>query len=383
MPMKLTIPEFVPSDGSIELEWSPTSGSRPRRPLGDAGGSDGGQLAYLETSVQDCSNSPPPPPPPLPTQIGSLEPVPSPYNPSPPGPVTVPPDRRYTNTDAAPLADITNHGVSLHISGNNNNDKNNNNPRQVEDHAAHQHPVTPIKRDKHPNTVGPMTTAAYDTIGGDPTSLTGEKASTETYLTAPASDSPNNPRHGAYPSRGQHRPRRKESSPFSNQLDPTTFHPDPQIWGSSAPAPVHQPRMLVQPLTTTLQQTSTSQVEPALTIPLPGSMDPLAYWNLLYHRESHIISRLAAAGLPLTQQQMQYIALLQDARVGAAASQLPLRGKRGSKAWLRELEQVYCGIWVLKPGQTGWSEEVMARKKDFERAVVGEIEMAKMEGRMR
>ena len=110
-------------------------------------------------------------------------------------------------------------------------------------------------------------------------------------------------------------------------------------------------------------------------------MDPLSYWNLLYHRENSILSRLAAAGLHLTDAQAQYIARLQQARVSAAASQLPYRGHKGKAGWLKQLEEVLDGIWVMKPGQTGFPEEVVARKRDFERAVCEEIEMARMEPR--
>ncbi|KAL9630892.1 MAG: hypothetical protein Q9164_006186, partial [Protoblastenia rupestris] len=78
-------------------------------------------------------------------------------------------------------------------------------------------------------------------------------------------------------------------------------------------------------------------------------------------------------------QQTQYLNLLQSARVDAAATQIPPRNGKNTKARLRELEDVRAGIWVLKKGQSGWSREVRQRKQDFEVAVRREIEGAEKE----
>ncbi|KAL9128951.1 MAG: hypothetical protein Q9217_002467 [Psora testacea] len=389
--MKLTIPEFVPSAAGKEMIWSPTSGSRPRRPS-DEKSSEGDQLSSFKANLYIRSPSLPAQPRPPPVTSG--------YGPPQPRSITAfSADPQCTNTGASPLEDITNRQAALHISECSS--------RQFAD-RAHYHPLTPIKRDSQSSITPLMKPTLFDTAGDHRTSLspTRPQSGREPISTRPCNSTFSSPQnttqrpqpspsssHQTYPPHPPYGLQHDHSDAFTNQLDPTTFHPDPLIWGPSLPpatvtatAPPLPPPPPPPSQTAIFQtQTTTSFQNPSdetgLTIPLPGSMDPLAYWNLLYHRESHILSRLAAAGLPLTQEQMRYVTLLQDARVGAAASQLPVRGRKGRKAWLRELEEVYQGIWILKPGQMGWSEEVVARKKDFERALVEEIEMAKMEGR--
>ena len=153
--------------------------------------------------------------------------------------------------------------------------------------------------------------------------------------------------------------------------DPNAFAPSPAIW-----SPHHS--------TFSTGDTNMPQVSPTLSsdetlfIPPQGSMSPLDYWNMLYQRENDIISRLKKAHKPMTDHQHQYVAALGEARVQTAATQMPARGSMSKKKWLAELDRTLNSIWKLQPGQMPWSPLVVARKQDFEKAVRIAIDMANM-----
>ncbi|KAM0799020.1 hypothetical protein BDR22DRAFT_348780 [Usnea florida] len=122
------------------------------------------------------------------------------------------------------------------------------------------------------------------------------------------------------------------------------------------------------PLTTLPPNTNT------LSVPPPGSMDPLEYWNMLYQRETDIRARLQHANRPITPHEHQYITALAAARVDAAATQIPARGTLSKGRWSAELHRTLRGVWKTGPGGTGFSPVVVARKVDFEKALEREIE---------
>ena len=397
---KLQIPEFIPSTKHQDMVWSPTTGSRPRRPTDDPEATDSetsaakGALAPTGTSASTHFTSPNKP-----------SAVPSPPDRSPiiRSPVHEriahsPAGELVTGTQAhiwrqpSPLMDITNrqqHTVPFPSS-----------PRHFAD-SAHHHALTRLasprrgpQQNRDPKTYSnnqqpppsplngpssqdyPPSLALFNSpppshqtsLAGPPTASAARRPSSQSY------------RLPMRPSQSQtlHDPA------FINQLNPLVLPPGPDLQApQQLPPPLPQhPQYQQNPLEQQQIQTlRPNQNEDTLQIPPPGSMDPLTYWNLLYHRENSIITRLTAANLPLTPTQAAYITMLQQARVNAAASQLPYRGQKGKGAWLRQLEEVLEKIWVLRPGQTGFSEEVVARKKDFEKAVLGEIEMVRMEGR--
>lgn len=196
-------------------------------------------------------------------------------------------------------------------------------------------------------------------------------------------------------------------SPFQGQLGPfqsgpdtASFHPfadqvpyvpNPEIWASHSPRPRRgalpnqMPSQIIQPIPRTMSQ---AQIPPlmaqtpnseTLSVPPPGSMPPLDYWNMLHQRETEIRTRLQNANRPMTDQERQYIALLGEARVNAAATQMPARGGMSKGKWLAELGRTLRTIWKTGSGGTGFSPVVVARKVDFEKAIEREIGMTSHE----
>ena len=209
---------------------------------------------------------------------------------------------------------------------------------------------------------------------------------------------PNQPSQGMY--RGPPNPFQGQLDPFQSGSDVASFHPfagqvpyvpSPEIWANqsslprSGALPNQAPNQIIQPIPQMIAQT---QVLPSVTlapnsetfsVPPPGSMPPLDYWNLLYQRETEICVRLRNANRPMTGQEHQYISLLAEARINAAATQMPGRGGMSKGKWLAELGRTLRTIWKTGSGGTGFPPVVVARKMDFEKAVGREIEWASQE----
>ena len=376
--IKLHIPEFVPSSKSQEMVWSPTTGSRPRRKSDDISSTEIG-VSTGATKVK----------PPISPDVSSLQkaaPLPLALNHRENDLIAAPenshrsPAKEFLThslghnsrkSSPLPLTDISNRQrlPSPFPSS----------PRHFAD-RAHHHPL--IQHTSQKSNLQPTgdVVGLPEIQGASPSSLQpplkGYPSSLSLFVNPPSTHH-NQHLGSAAGTLNTHyrlplRPSQHHEAPrgpaFINQLDPLSFQPDINTYDPRIP-PHHQRHILV----------GNQPNEEMLQIPAPGSMDPLTYWNLLYHRENTILSCLSAAGLLLTDSQAQYIAMMKQMRVSAAASQLPFRGNRGKIAWLKQLEKVLQEIWVLKPGQTGFSEEIIARKKDFESAVIAEIEAARME----
>ena len=376
--MKLQIPEFIPSENQ-EMVWSPTSGSRPRRSSDDIPNTQSdvptdnveviSAVSPDVPSSQDhvsLSSNPN-------YQESNCMPMRETNHPSPTKEfLDHSPNRSWRRSSPLPLTDISN-GQQLASSFQSS-------PRQFADRAHHhsliQHaplisnlqpvrgitglpeePRAPKSSVRPPRTDYPSSLSLF----ANPPS------SHQSQHSEPAAGPATNP-HYRLPLRPSQHYDASGDAAFINQLDPLTFQTDPNPYDSKFP--FHYQRQIL---------TGSHPNEEMHQIPAPGSMDPLTFWNLLYHRENTILSRLSAAGLLLTDAQTQYITMMKQMRVNAAASQLPYRGNKGKAAWVKNLERVLQEIWVLKSGQTEFSEEVIARKKDFESAVIAEIEMARME----
>ena len=85
----------------------------------------------------------------------------------------------------------------------------------------------------------------------------------------------------------------------------------------------------------------------------------------------------------MTAHEYNYISLLGEARVNAAATQMPARNGMSKQKWLAELGRTQRGIWKTGPGgvQGYYSPVVAARKQDFDKAIQREIEFVEQEGR--
>lgn len=179
------------------------------------------------------------------------------------------------------------------------------------------------------------------------------------------------------------------SHPFADQ---GLYAPNPEIWTPDPPQrargfqpnqpPYQTPNQIIQPPP---QMTAQAQIPPlttqapnidTLSVPPPGSMDPLEYWNMLHQRETDIRTRLQHANRPMTPHEHQYITSLAEARVDAAATQIPARGGLSKGKWSAELHRTLREIWKTGPGGAGFSSVVVARKVDFEKALEREIEWA-------
>lgn len=117
----------------------------------------------------------------------------------------------------------------------------------------------------------------------------------------------------------------------------------------------------------------------SLIVPPPGSMHPVEYWDMLHQRELDIKHRLSNANIPITDIQSDYIARLGHARVSAIASKLPARGPRSAIAWLELLSKELEEVWLHHPGAMPLTPVIIARKKDYERAVQREIQLVEIE----
>lgn len=206
---------------------------------------------------------------------------------------------------------------------------------------------------------------------------------------------PPSPFHGQ-PGHFQARPVAAPLHPFGGQVP---YAPNPQNWATQSSRPHHGafqtaqsshphcaeiqnqlPDQIVQPIPQRMAQTQippfvtqTTPSSEALVVPPRGSMPPLDYWNMLHQRETEICIRLENANRPMTTQEHQYISLLAEARVNAAATQMPARGNLSKGKWVAELTRTLRGIWEGEPQGTGFSAVVVARKMDFEKAVKREI----------
>lgn len=201
--------------------------------------------------------------------------------------------------------------------------------------------------------------------------------------------------YGAYPVPYQDQlgPSRPESSTASfNPFGARTT--DPQIWStnnfspsSSGVLPNQMPNQMLQPVPHVPHMQAQAQSPSSMaqisdgefSVPPQGLMDPLSYWNMLHQREVEIRTRLQNTNRAMTGQERHYIFLLGEARIAAAASQLPARNGMGVREWLRELGLTFASIWRRKPGDMELTPLVVARKRDFETAVEREIELAKRE----
>lgn len=191
------------------------------------------------------------------------------------------------------------------------------------------------------------------------------------------------------------------SHAFAGQVP---YPPNHEIWSmqsshshqgaplNQTPNPIHGafanqiPNLIIQP---TPQRIAQAQIPPfiaqappttdALVVPPPGSMPPLDYWNMLYQRETETCTRLRNANRPMTTQEHQYISLISEARISAAATQMPARGNLSKGKWIAELNRTLRSIWKTGPGGPGFHPVVVARKMDFEKAVEREIAVVSRE----
>lgn len=121
---------------------------------------------------------------------------------------------------------------------------------------------------------------------------------------------------------------------------------------------------------------------PQLHIPAPDSLPPFQLWQALYAAESTLNAHLASSDLPMLPWHHGTLAYLQEMRVGAAASQIPPRGRSGLEQWLEVLRREYRDVWRVKVGERRRTQSVLARKRDYEMAVQREIEnVQQTEGR--
>ena len=206
---------------------------------------------------------------------------------------------------------------------------------------------------------------------------------------------PPSPSHGQ-PGHFQARPVAAPSHPFGGQVPHV---PNPENWTIQSSRPHHgafqttqssrphystfqnqMPDQIVQPIPQRIAQAQippfVNQTTPSsdtLVVPPQGSMPPLDYWNMLHQRETEICIRLENANRPMTTQERRYISLLAEARVDAAATQMMARGNLPKGKWVAELTRTLRGIWEGEPEGTGFSAVVVARKMDFEKAVKREI----------
>lgn len=200
--------------------------------------------------------------------------------------------------------------------------------------------------------------------------------------------------HGMYsgsssPLQGQLRP----SQPASDTASFHPFHsyaPDPQTWSTNPSlhsrhgvSPNQMPNQIIQPGPYMMTQAPPSMAQVSnsenLNLPPQGYMSPLDYWNMLHQREIEIRTRLQNANRPMTAQEVHYIFLLSEARVNAVATQMPARGNMSKHNWLKELGRTARSIWKTGPKGVGFDPIVVARKEDFQKAIEREIERSSQE----
>ena len=76
-----------------------------------------------------------------------------------------------------------------------------------------------------------------------------------------------------------------------------------------------------------------------LVIPAQGLMKPIEYWDMLYQLEVDLRERLRKANEPMSQIHWNYIAQVEQARMMAIRTKLPHRGRMSKKMWLLALER--------------------------------------------
>lgn len=426
LPKKLeisNIPTFVPQIAmeSEELVWSPTSGTRPRRPdeiyrqstkAPSANPMQFGQEIspnvssaynlknqYLFHGSRDFSDTPtkshrhsdslrltPPP------QFKSTQ---SPLNPSAAAlssrskENSIPRRKRRHNIEETPFPDSVDRMMGM-ATFNDDSHWGHSPPSHFDSTA---YPVDDLSRTDSPSQfTGPRypSNQARGVYGAEP-------------FSAP----PSVPGYGNLHQTGQGlyggppSPFQGQIGPFPSGPDAASFHPfasqvsyapTPEIWANHSPRrgrgplpnPIvqHAPQMMAQPQMPPpmLAQAPIGSSEP-LSVPPPGSMPPLDYWNMLHQRETEIRTRLHHARRPMTDHEHRYISLLGEARVDAVATQMPARGGMSKGKWLAELGRTLRSIWKTGPGGTGFSPVVVARKVDFEKAIEREIEWTSREMR--
>lgn len=168
-------------------------------------------------------------------------------------------------------------------------------------------------------------------------------------------------------SRRHHQSRREGQNSFVAYPEQQSFDVSQSIWDPQMANSVDQ-----------MQRTSSGvPAGESLTVPPPGSMHPVDYWNMLYQREIDIHTRLASACMPMTDVQRDYVARLGEARIATVASKMPLRGQMGPIEWLDVLARELDGLHL--PGAMPLTSVIVDRKKDYERAVKREIELVENE----
>ena len=412
------IPTFVPQNamGSEELVWSPTTGTRQRRPdeiyqqsieSSPANPIQFGQEVsptvssaynirnqYLFHGSRDLSDSPTknhrysdsimmtPPPHFTNTQ--------SPLNPSAASPSRSkenpnPRRKRRNNLEETPFPDSVDRMMEMATLSHDSNSRYS--PSSHFDTTAY--PVNDLSsEDTPPQFKGPRypSSQARGVYGAEPFSAP---------PSVPGYGNLNQTGQGMYG--GPPSPLQGQVSPFPSRPDPAaSFHPfagqvpyvpNPEIWATNPPRPRRGalpnqlPNQIIQPIPQRMNQAHIPQLiaqapnSETLIVPPPGSMPPLDYWNMLYQREIDIRNRLQNANRPMTDQEHEYISLLGEARISAAATQMPARGGMSKGKWLAELGRTLRSIWKTGPGGTGFSPVVVARKVDFEKAVEREMKL--------
>lgn len=122
-------------------------------------------------------------------------------------------------------------------------------------------------------------------------------------------------------------------------------------------------------------------------LPNAASMDPLTLWNALYQTERALIETVVQplCSLPLTDTpalfphlltptQQSYLQRARAMRVRAAATQIPPRLAKNDAIWAQELTRLHREIWKLPLDRSGFSAVIAARKRDFERAILAELD---------
>ena len=423
LPKKLElfdIPTFVPQNalGSEELVWSPTSGTRPRRRNEIYQQSTKGRPAtplqfgpsispnvtsaysiksqYLFHGSRDFSDSltkglsdsirmsPPP-------QFKSIQ---SPLNPSAaraprsdentnqrhrrynnsgetsfPGSIdrmmemtTLSPDDNsrhgppsHFDSTAYPINDLSRTNSPSHFRG----------PRYPSSHARGVYGAEPFSAPPSVPGYGNLHQTGQGMYGGPPSPFQGKLGNFQPGpVAAPLHGFAGQVPHVPNPENWTTHPPRPQYEAFQNQLPDQIIQPIPQrVTQAQIPPFINQAPFVNQaPLN-----------NDALVVPPPGSMPPLDYWNMLHQRETEIRTRLQNANRPVTTQEHQYIALLGEARVNAAATQIPARGNSSKGKWVAELNRTLQSIWKTGPAGMRFSPVVVARKLDFEKAVEREI----------
>ena len=202
------------------------------------------------------------------------------------------------------------------------------------------------------------------------------------------------PRRGAPPNQMPNQitraPRPRRGAP-PNQMPNQITHPIPQMMAQTQippPPPNQMPNQITQRIPQMMAQTQipppralAPSSETLLIVPPPGSMLPIDYWNMLHQRGTEICTRLQHANRPMTDQERVYIASLDEARITAVATKIPVRGNMSKDQWVTELDRTRRSIWEtgIGSGDGGFNPVIVARKSDFEKAVERELELTLQE----